>query len=145
MSISDRLNRIDELLDRIGEQEERYQAFLDASPWGILVVDKTFHIVYMNKTLERMSGQSHHELRGQHLHALIPQEDRQVHTQREKEYIAHPAVREGNHGFRPRLLHKDGHVIPVEISLAPTKVQGKTYYFASIRHLSSLLNTVGQV
>ena len=127
-----------ELIDR----EERYEIFLDASPWGILVSDKTFRIVYANKTLQLMSGYSLNEMLGEHIQKLMPRSDRKVHTVHEKKYIKSPHQRQGNHGLHPKILSKYGIEIPVEISLSPTKVQGQTYFFASIRPLESLFNTV---
>lgn len=139
---SNRVERVNELVERLIAQDEMYESFLNNSPWGLLVVDKTFHIVYINKTLERMCGYSLDELRGEHLHKLLPKEDRRAHTHYEKAYVKNPHGREGNHGLKPRILHSDGHLVPVEISLAPMKVGGQTFFAASIRHLKSLFNTV---
>lgn len=139
---SNRLERVNELIERLIAQDEMYESFLNNSPWGLLVVDKTFHIVYVNKTLERMSGYSLDELRGQHLHQIMPKEDRKAHRIHEAKYLQSPHEREGNHGLKPKLLHKDGHHVPVEISLATMAVGGQTFFAASIRHLGSLFNTV---
>lgn len=145
MGISNRVDRIEEMIDELIESEQKYETFLNSSPWGILVVDQTFHIVFANKRLELMSGYSVKEMRGQHLHMLMPKEDRKVHVKHEKEYVKNPHERQGNHGLKPRILHRDGHIIPVEISLSPTKIDGKTFFFASIRSITSLFNTVDGV
>lgn len=129
---------MDELIDR----EEEYSAFLNASPWGIVVVDVTFHIVYCNNTFEKMTGYNLREIIGEHLHSLMPKPDRKAHIVHEKEYVKQPHARAGNHGLKPRLLLKDKTILPVEISIAPTRVRGKQMFFASIRPLETLFNTV---
>jgi len=142
MGIGDRVDRITELMERVIQQEEMYVSFLNASPWGILVTDKTFKIVFINQTLERMSGYGISEIMGKHLEILMPKSDAKLHASHEKAYVKNPYPREGNHGLKPKILHKNGAIVPVEISISPTKVHGQMFYFASIRVLESLFNTV---
>lgn len=133
-----RLERIENLINRLTEREEYYEAFLDASPWGILVVDETFRIVYINKAMEKLSGYTLSELDGEHLHTLIPPETRAIHRQHERDYSANPRIRYGDHPFTPKILKKEGGTVAVEISLAPSVVKGETYYFASVRPRNTL-------
>lgn len=130
------------MIEDLMESEQRHRIFLDASPWGILVVDKTFHIVYVNRTFERMSGYAVGEVTGQHLHMVMPKSDHKVHEKHEKAYVLNPVDRVGNHGLNPRLLCKSGNILDVEISISPTKIEGKDFFFASIREKESLYNTV---
>lgn len=139
---SNRFDRVNEMVEELLEREQQYSVFLDASPWGILVVDQTFHIVFVNKTMERMSGYSINELIGRHMHLLLPKEDRAVHIRHETEYIKKPYDRVGNHGLNPRLLCKNGAALEVEISISPTRIEGKGMFFASIRDRNSLYNTI---
>lgn len=145
MGLTNRVDRISELIEEVLKREEEYQVFLDASPWGILVVDQTFHIVYMNSTLERMSGYRLSEIVGEHLRILLPAEDHKAHAKREAEYVKHPVSRTGNHGLKPRLLKKDGSILAVEVSISPTSVHGRRLFFASIRPLETLFDTVDGV
>lgn len=89
-----------------------------------------------------MTGYSLNDMVGQSMHILLPEEDRAKHVPHEKTYIKNPHARSGNHGLRPRLKHKNGTIVDVEISLAPSKVHGKTFYFASIRPIETLFDTV---
>lgn len=142
MGLSNRVDRVTDMIEELIDREEQYDAFLAASPWGILVVDITFHIVYANKRLLDMTGYSFRELIGQHLHMIMPKEDRKMHVKHEKEYIKQPHHRTGNHGLRPRVLRKDGTVFDVEISISPTVVRGRKMFFASVRELDTLFHTV---
>lgn len=137
-----RIDRVAELVDKLIAQSETYETFLNASPWGILVVDKTFHIVFMNKQMELMCGYTLNEAMGQYMHLLLPPEDHKAHAKREAEYVIKPHGRTGNHGLRPRLLHKNGAIIDVEVSISPSKIEGKTFFFASVRPLDTLFHTV---
>lgn len=144
MALSNRLDRVSEMIEELIEKEERYEIFLNASPFGIMVVDQTFHIVFVNKATEKLSGYSASELLGEHMHILMPESDRKGHVKHEIEYLKRPFIldRIGNHGARPRLLHKNGEEIPVELSLAPVNLDGKKLFYASIRLLETLYNTV---
>jgi PAS domain S-box-containing protein len=142
MAISDRFDRVSEKIEMLLQREEAYETFLNASPWGILVVDKTFHIVYANKKLEVMSGYTLNELIGKHLHILMPKEDVPAHIKHEKAYVKNPHSRTGNHGLEPRLRHKNGTVDMIEISISPTEVHGERYFFASIRLMETLYDSV---
>lgn len=138
MGIQERASRIEQLMNKILERDEYYTAFLEAAPWGILVVDESFRIVYINKAMEELSGYELSDIEGEHLHLLIPPEDRKAHTEHEKDYHARPRVRMGDHPFKPNVWNSDGERVPVEISLAPAYVRGETFYYASIRHRSTL-------
>lgn len=144
MPLSDRFDRVNQMIEELMDREQRYQIFLDASPWGILVVDQTFHIVYVNKTFERMSGYAVGELSGKHLHFVMPKEDHKIHEKHERKYLQNPVDRVGNHGLNPRILCKSGAIVEVEISISPTRIEGKGFFFASIRERNSLYNTVGK-
>lgn len=141
MAIQDRMNRIEELLGQLSEREEYYEAFLDANPWGILVVDEAFRIVYINSSMEEICGYKLSEIDGSHLHKLIPKDVRAVHSFHEEDYLANPRVRYGDHPFRPQVLHKDGRLVDVEISLAPARVKGEMYFYASVRPRETLGDT----
>lgn len=138
MSTQDRISRIESLIAQLAEREEYYEAFLNASPWGILVVDEAFRIVYINKTMENICGYTLEDIDGRHLHTLIPKDIRSVHSRHEEDYVMNPRVRYGDHPFRPQILHRDGSLVDVEISLAPSEVRGETYFFASIRPRNTL-------
>lgn len=145
MAISDRFDRISEKIELMLQREEAYETFLNASPWGILVVDKTFHIVYVNKKMEVMCGYTLDELIGKHLHILMPPDDAAKHVKHEKNYIKAPHSRTGNHGLEPKIKHKNGRIEMVEISISPTEIQGEKFFFASIRHMETLFDTVYSV
>lgn len=133
-----RFDRIEELIDKIGAKEEKYRAILDASPWGILVVDQTFHIVFTNESFERMSGYRVDELVSKNMGMLIPERHKTIHKKHEKAYVKNPYSRLGNHGYQPILLTKFGSELPVEISLSPARVEGQQLFFASVRPLETL-------
>lgn len=138
MSIEDYLRRIEHLAEVVIRQDELHQALLDASPWGILVVDEKYNIVYINKPLEVLSGWTLAELDGKHLHTVIPKDDRKIHKEHEKDFKKTPRTRHGDYPLRPQLLCKDGSLVEVEISLGHSIIRGSRYFFASIRERDTL-------
>lgn len=137
MSITNRADRVAEMIDILIEREEKYEIFLHASPFGIMVVDKTFHIVFVNKVVETLSGWKMSELLGKHMYILMPERTRVGHHVHEKQYLARPFVLERINDDenlpRPTILRKDGTEVPVELSVAPVEVQGQTLFYASVR------------
>ena len=138
----DLFDKMNEQIDYLIKKEEALEKFLDASPWGMIAVNEKFEIRYVNTRFEKMSGYTSDELIGKSLHVLMPKADRKAHVAHEKEYIKAPHEREGNHGLKPLLLCKDGTLLRVEISLGVSEVEGKEYYFASLRRFDSLFNSV---
>lgn len=142
MTKYERFERIEYLIQKLGAKESQYEAILDASPWGILVVDQTFHIVYINATFERMSGYNVSEISGRYIGILIPDNMKLIHVEHEKNYVKNPRNRIGNHGLKPQILTKYNSILDVEISLSPSRIEGQQLFFASIRPLDSLYNTI---
>jgi PAS domain S-box-containing protein/putative nucleotidyltransferase with HDIG domain len=85
----------------------------------MIVVDEGCNITLANTHAENLFGYSANQLLGQPVELLVPRHFREVHAHLHQAYLAQPhpiaiGLRRNLHG-----LHKDGHVIPLEIGLAP--------------------------
>lgn len=98
-----------------GEAEVR--ALLDSAAQAIIAVDVGGTIVMANRMTETILGYTPHELRGQPLEVLIPEDVRTRHRDYHRDYFFHPRRRVMGAGRPLRALHKNGGILPVEIGL----------------------------
>lgn len=104
-----------------------------ASPCGILAVDASGTIVFVNPEIERIFGYRAEDLTGQPLDRLNSPRYRTAHTGHQARFVT--AGGEGRHlgaGRELYGLHRDVHEIPVEITLTPQERPEGTVTLASI-------------
>ncbi|HLH42440.1 MAG TPA: ATP-binding protein [Bryobacteraceae bacterium] len=120
-----------------GAAERRFQELLEAAPDAILQVDETGRIVLVNCVVEDMFGYTREELLGKPVEILIPEELRDAHTARRREYRQQPARRPMGAGLSLSGVRKDGSRFPVEISLSPSQFEESFLVTAIVRDITS--------
>jgi len=123
-------------LDRtLAELESRYHPLFDRSSDAIVVIDEaTGKIVEFNQALENHTGYSRNELIGKPVEMLISSERRTSFSDQIKKLHASGSVI-----FDGINLTKHGGRIPVQCSLALTKLAGRSVIIASCRDISDQL------
>jgi PAS domain S-box-containing protein len=99
------------------ESEETLRMLLEAAPEGIIIVNDTGHITLVNNSAEKLFGYQRAEMLGHPIGMLVPDWVQDVHQAHCAGYIANPHVRPMGTGLKLTARHRDGHEIPVEISL----------------------------
>jgi PAS domain S-box-containing protein len=120
----------------IQDSELPFRQLVDAAPDGLVVCDQTGLIVLANAEAERMFGYGHGELLGKAIEALVPSGVRPRHGQHIANYTGAPKLRPMGIGMELSGQHKDGHSVPVEISLAPIRTERGLLITAGIRDVS---------
>lgn len=115
-----------------------FRSLLEAAPDGILVVDAAGTITIANARCKPLFGYEPQELQGQPIEILLPQGMRQKHVGLRQGYFDEPRTRPMGIGMHLLALHRDGHDIPVEISLSPFNVDGNRHAIAVIRDVTEL-------
>ena len=112
---------------------------LETMPDPVVVVSQDGNIVEINSQMEKQFGYSREELLYKPVETLVPEMLRKKHSEYRKQYFSE------NKGTRPmgtRLVlsgvHKDGSLIPVDISLSHLKIDSDYYAIAAIRDVSEL-------
>ena len=109
---------------------------LDAAPDGLVVIDGSGTIRYLNRRLEELSGYRHGQLMGASLGELVP--DAPSHHR--DRFVGGPVVSSGDpttgEGSELVLRRSDGTDVPVEVSLAPVTIASVTMTAASIRDVT---------
>jgi PAS domain S-box-containing protein len=109
---------------------------LEAVPDALVVADASGRIVLVNARTELLFGYRRDELVGQSIEILVPERFRAGHVAQRDEYISAPHVRPMGKGLELTGLRKDGHEVPVEISLSPLQTEQGLLVVSSIRDVS---------
>jgi two-component system, sensor histidine kinase PdtaS len=107
-----------------------FRLALEASPAGMLIIDRAGRIVLANARIEALFGYHRSELIGQPLEMLVPERLR----------AQHPLLRAGADGAPPSGstgldlygLCKDGSEIPIEIGLNPLRTDEGLFVLSSV-------------
>jgi PAS domain S-box-containing protein len=121
---------------RQSESENRYGAVVEAATDAIVTIDAESRIQFANAAVEEIFGYRPDELTGRELTFLMPETLRQRHRVGLATYLA-----TGNRTFSWRAaeltgLHKDGHEIPVEISIGERREGGTRVLTGIIRDIT---------
>jgi PAS domain S-box-containing protein len=109
-------------LARLAAELETTRAFFDSAAEGIVVVNRTGHIVRINARGAQMFGYAAGELVGQPVEVLLPERFRDAHQGHRAVYGAAPRVRSMGLGLDLFGRRQDRTEFPIEISLSP--IQG---------------------
>jgi len=60
--------------------EEFFKLIVEASPFGMLLVDREGQIIFANSAVESVFGYSRHELAGLIIEVLVPEASRSLHV-----------------------------------------------------------------
>ncbi len=112
--------------------EERFRLVVEASPTGIVMVDRRGNIALVNSQLEKMFGYSRSELVEKSIETLLPERHRDLHIQNRNGFLTNPQARVMGVGRDLHGLRKDGTEFPVEIGLSPIELSEGTMVLGSV-------------
>lgn len=110
---------------------------LDAAPDPSVVINKDGRILYVNGRVKDVFGYEPAELINQPMEVLLPERFRIVHPSHRTGYFNRPGPRPMGSGLELYAQRKDGHEMPVEISLSPVATADGLMVFAAIRDVSA--------
>ncbi|WP_300677426.1 sensor domain-containing diguanylate cyclase [Nocardioides sp.] len=118
---------------RAERSASRSRALLDSAPDVTIVVDQAGTILYANAHTTTLLGYLADELPGQSVDVLVPDAVRARHVALRSTYAAQPTRRTMGADLSLTARHRDGHEIPVEISLGPVPTRSGTDFVVAIR------------
>jgi PAS domain S-box-containing protein len=116
------------------QADERFRQVVEASPTGMLTVDRRGHIVYANRRLGEITGYLREELVGQSLDLLIPIGARARHPANVERYLEAPRALVSGRELRAR--RKDGAEVFVEVGLSPIASADDDVVLATVADIS---------
>jgi formate hydrogenlyase transcriptional activator len=111
---------------------EPFEAAIEASPTGVLVVSLDGSIMLVNRLLERQFGYGRGELVGQPVDVLVPEAllaIRAAHREGDAQALAPRSIGVGRQLVARR---RDGSQVPVEIELTPVPTPAGQFVLASV-------------
>ncbi|GAB1857121.1 hypothetical protein MHTCC0001_19570 [Flavobacteriaceae bacterium MHTCC 0001] len=99
---------------------------------GVVVVNKTQHIIAVNSAAEHMFGYAKDELLNQHLDVLIPKTYHANHGKHFDGFMKQQERRQMGQGRDLYGAHKSGHTFPVEAGLNPLNINGEAFVMALV-------------
>jgi len=118
-------------------REQRMRETLEASPAGMIVVNRQGFIELVNSQAERLFDLRRDQLIGMSIDALVPDTARSGHAARRESFHANPSVRAMGEGRELWARRGDGTVFPVEIGLNPLKGAATGLVLASVIDISA--------
>ena len=115
------------------------RSLAEAAPDALLLVNGQREIVFVNTKGQALFGYSEEELVGQKLDILVPEAQREKHIQLHQGYVQSPRFRAMGDGLTLSARHRDGSLIPVEITLSPVDTPLGHFTAAAVRDISSRL------
>lgn len=113
-----------------------FEKVLECLPDGLIVVDESMSIVYVNKTAEWLFGYKREQLLDSSLDLLIPDRFKVVHKEHVRKYLEEPKIREMGTTKDLYAKYSDGAEFPVEISLGPIHTHAGFFISMSVRDVS---------
>ena len=115
------------------------RSLAEAAPDALLLVNGQREIVFINTKGQALFGYSEAELIGQKLDILVPEAQREKHIQQHLGYVKQPSFRPMGEGRQLSARHRDGSLLPVEITLSPVETEQGHFTAAAVRDISSRL------
>ena len=115
---------------------ELTKQLLDAAPDPTVLVGRDGTIIYANAQMEAVFGYAAKELIKRPIEDLLPERYREIHPTHRSGFLASPDPRPMGSGLELFALHRDGHEIPVQISLSPVVTDDGTLVLSAIRDIS---------
>jgi PAS domain S-box-containing protein len=124
---------------------ELFRLALEAAPIGVLLFDRAGHVVLINAHVEQLFGYSRDELLGRPLELLIPERFRASHRALQDDFFKDQQHRPMGSGREFFGRHKQGHDVPVEISLKPVRRSDGDFVLCSIADITERKRTIEQL
>jgi len=117
--------------------EARFRAMVESVPHGVVMVDGSGEIVFVNRQTERLFGYAREALLGQPIERIVPTRFRERHPEFRATYFADPQARAMGAGRDLFGRRKDGTEIQVEIGLNPIETDEGLFVLASVVDISA--------
>lgn len=127
--------RRDQTEARVARAEQQLRQTVEASPTGMLLVDRNGRITLANTEVARLFGYARSELLGQPIEALVPALDRTAHALLRARFVAEAAPRRMGGGREVAGVDRQGHSLPLEVGLARVETLDGEFVLATVTDL----------
>ena len=122
--------------DELALREQRVRQTLEASPSGMLLVDRQGRITLVNREAERLFGYTREELLAMSVDTLVPDYARHGHATQRATYRNERRRRASGRGSELTARRKDGTTFHVQVGLSPLQGESEGLVLASVLDVS---------
>ncbi|HEY9229618.1 MAG TPA: PAS domain S-box protein [Gemmatimonadaceae bacterium] len=122
-----------------------FRGIAESATMGIITIDEDSNIIYANPGTERIFGYNRDELIGKRVTQLLPEEKRPQHLAGIKNFLATGKRKLPWDGAELVALSKDGHEIPIQLTLSDYVHDGKHYFSAGVIDISERKRMEGEL
>ncbi len=126
-----------QMAEALLESEIRYRTLTESVSDAIISIDEESTILFANEAIKEIFGYTPGEIIGQSLTLLIPEHLRPKHRKALQDYVRTGLKRMNWNGVEMPGLHKNGVMIPLEISFREVVQRGKINFISIIRDIST--------
>jgi diguanylate cyclase (GGDEF)-like protein/PAS domain S-box-containing protein len=122
------------------DDHARQEAILDTTSDAFIGMDDRGLVVDWNTAASRLLGWTRDEAVGQAVSTLmVPPRDRQAHSSGMQSFLATGVAKLPRHPINLTAQHRDGHEVPVELTVSRTHWQGSWRFHAFMRDITDRL------
>ncbi len=125
-----------ELIQALAGSERRLDAILQSANDAIVSLDRDGRVILWNGYAERLFGYTADEMLGEPLTVIVPERHQQAHVDGIERVAAGGEPRVIGKTVELAALHRSGHEIPIELSLATWTVGDERYFGGIVRDIS---------
>jgi two-component system, chemotaxis family, CheB/CheR fusion protein len=117
----------------LNERSLRMETLLDVIPDGYALIEETGRILEVNPALTALLGYSRDELLSQNIDKLMPETPSGQHEAYIRHYLKTGEAQIIGRSRHVEARHKEGHLIPIELSVAAMDIGTKHYFVGLMR------------
>jgi PAS domain S-box-containing protein len=118
------------------ESEERYRTLAETASDAIITVNEDGMIDFVNKATEKVFGYTPDEITGKPVIVLMPEQFKDLHLHTVRRYIASSKTIISWQATELTGLHKNGSLIPIEVSIGEYRQNGKQIFTGIVRDIT---------
>ncbi|HKJ70329.1 MAG TPA: PAS domain S-box protein [Gammaproteobacteria bacterium] len=133
-------------LRRLQAGERQLQTLVASMPAALVTADEKGRIESFNPAAERIFGYRAEEVVGENVRILMPEPHRSRHDDYMQRYLDTGEARlMGLPGYEVSGRHRDGHAIPLKMSLSEVRVGGRRQFISILRDVSAQKEIEGRL
>ncbi len=118
------------------ESEERFRTLAETASDAILTIDESNKIVFANSAFHKVFGYAPEDVIGQDVAILIPEIQRTRHKLSLASYLQTSRQQMSWSAIEWMGLHREGHEIPIELSMGAFVRNGRRYFTGVVRDIT---------